>query len=478
MNICFAAAEAAPFMKTGGLADVIGALPKALTVAGHDVRVVLPKYREIPAEYKERMKHLGAVEVPIGWRRQYGGVEALNWEGVPVYFIDNEYYFGREGVYGHWDDGERFAFLNRAVLEILPLIGFAPDIIHCHDWHTAMVPLLLREHYKDSLFHKDIRTVYTVHNLLYQGIFPPEALDDLLGLPQSYMHADAVEYYGNVSFMKAGLVFADHVTTVSPTYAEEIKTDHYGYGMDGLLRSLGSRLTGIVNGIDTSVYNPETDIELFARYRNNLSQKQANKPVLQQELGLNVAPHIPLVSMVTRLVEPKGLDLVLRILDEWLEGDEVQFALLGTGDKRYEDWFREAVYRHPGKISAQIKFSDALARRIYAGSDLFLMPSRFEPCGISQLLALRYGAVPVVRETGGLNDTVRAYNEFTGEGNGFTFRNYNAHDLLYTLRKAARIYRDPERWSQIVTNAFAGDYSWSASAARYADIYRQIKAND
>lgn len=475
MNILFAAAEAAPFIKTGGLADVIGALPKALREAGHDVRIMLPKYREMAAVYKERLEHLGAVKVPVGWRRQYGGVEFLRWEGIPVYFIDNEDYFGREGVYGHWDDGERFAFLNRAVLEVLPLTGFAPDIIHCHDWHTAMIPLLLREHYRDRPLYHGIRTVYTVHNLLYQGIFPEGVLGDLLGLPHDYFTPEGVEYYGNVSFMKAGLVFADHVTTVSPTYAEEIKTEHYGYGMDGLLRSLGGRLSGIVNGIDTRLYNPETDLELFARYRSSLAQKQANKPVLQKELGLAEAPGIPLVSMVTRLVEPKGLDLVTRVLDEWLHFDEVQFVLLGTGDRAYEDWFREAASRQPGKLAVQIQFSDALSRRIYAGSDLFLMPSRFEPCGISQLLALCYGTIPVVRETGGLNDTVRAYNEFTGEGNGFTFHDYNAHDMLYTLRRAVSFYRSPEHWNRIVGNAFAGDYSWEASARQYIDIYRKLK---
>ncbi|MGG6311104.1 glycogen synthase GlgA [Paenibacillus macerans] len=475
MNILFTAAEAAPFIKTGGLADVIGALPKALIDAGHDVRIMLPKYREIPSVYTERLERIGDLEVPVGWRQKYGGVAYMNWEGIPVYMLDNEDYFGREGVYGHWDDGERFAFLDRAVLELLPLTGFRPDIIHCHDWHTAMIPLLLREHYQDLPFYQGIRTVYTVHNLLYQGIFPEGVLRDLLDLPWKYFTPEGVEYYGNVSFMKAGLVYADHVTTVSPTYAEEIKTEHYGYGMDGLLRSLGGRLSGIVNGIDTKLYNPGTDLELFARYSGSLAQKQANKLVLQRELGLPEAPHIPLISMVTRLVEPKGLDLVTRVLDEWLHFDDVQFVLLGTGDRAYEDWFREAASRHPEKLAAQIRFSDALSRRIYAGSDLFLMPSRFEPCGISQLLALRYGTIPVVRETGGLNDTVQAYNEFTGEGNGFTFRNYNAHDLLHTLRRAVSFYRRPAQWSRIVETAFSGDYSWNASARQYIEIYQRLK---
>jgi len=474
MKILFAAAEAAPFIKTGGLADVIGALPKALKQAGHDVRIVLPKYQDIPAAYTDTLRHLGETVVPVGWRRQYGGIEYLVWDGIPVYFIDNEYYFRRDGVYGYWDDGERFAFLNRAVLEILPAIDFIPDILHCHDWHTAMIPLLLKEHFGQHPDYRGIRTVFTIHNLLYQGVFPYEVLGDLLGLPSSYFTADGVEYYGNVSFMKAGLVFADHVTTVSPTYASEIRTEHYGYGLDGLLRALGDRLSGIVNGIDVKLYNPATDPDIPVRYRKSLSKKRENKAALQKELGLPVAPGVPLVGMITRLVEPKGLDLVTRIMDEWLHFDEVQFVVLGTGDPTYEDWFKEAAYRHPDKLSVHIRFNEGLSRRIYAGSDLFLMPSRFEPCGISQLLALRYGSIPVVRETGGLNDTIQAYNEFTGEGNGFSFTNFNAHDLLYTIRRAVSFYHNPGEWKKITANAFAGDYSWNRSAGQYVEIYRRI----
>ncbi|WP_019638669.1 glycogen synthase GlgA [Paenibacillus fonticola] len=474
MKILFAAAEAAPFIKTGGLADVIGALPKALQQAGHDVRVVLPKYRDIPGSFTHLLEHVRVVEVPVGWRRQYGGIEALQWDGIPVYFIDNEYYFGREGVYGYWDDGERFAYFNQAVLEMLPAIDFAPDVLHCHDWHTAMIPLLLKEHYRHDPFYAGIRTVFTVHNLLYQGLFPPEVLGDLLSLPHSYYTPEGVEYNGAVSFMKAGLLFSNHVTTVSPTYAEEIKTEYYGYGLDGLLRSLGDRLSGIVNGIDTKLYNPATDSALFSRYRTSWSKKLENKTALQHELGLPESADVPLVAMVTRLVESKGLDLVMRIADEWLAYDDVQLVILGTGDRSYEEWFREAALRHPQKLSVQIKFSDELSRKIYAGSDLFLMPSKFEPCGISQLLALRYGSIPVVRETGGLNDTVQSYRPETGEGNGFTFTNYNAHDLLHTLRRGIGYYRQPEHWKQLLRNAYAGDYSWQASARQYSDIYERV----
>ncbi|AWB44828.1 glycogen synthase GlgA [Paenibacillus sp. CAA11] len=475
MNILFAAAEGIPFVKTGGLADVIGALPKALYAQGHDIRIVLPKYHTIPDIYKEQMVPVHITNVPVGWRNQYCGIQQLNFEGIPVYFIDNEQYFGRDGIYGYMDDGERFAFFSRAVLEMLPLIDYRPDVIHSHDWHTGPISVLLKHHYLHDPFYKDIKTVFTVHNLLYQGIFPYETLYDLLGLPDEYFTYEGLEYYGNVSFMKAGLVYSDHVTTVSPTYAEEIQTSHYGYGLDGLLRSLGSRLSGIVNGIDTELYNPATDEALKTKYRASLTKKRENKTALQKEIGLPVQSDVPLIAMVTRLVEPKGLDLVMRILDELLYFDDVQVVVLGTGDAYYEHWFKEAASRQPQKLSSQIKFSDGLSRRIYAGSDLFLMPSRFEPCGISQLLALRYGSIPIVRETGGLNDTVQAYNEFTGEGNGFTFTNYNAHDLLYTIRRAVQFYHQPKHWKVITKNAFGGDYSWSVSAEEYTEIYKRIQ---
>ncbi|WP_068617524.1 glycogen synthase GlgA [Paenibacillus tuaregi] len=474
MKILFAAAEAIPFVKTGGLADVIGALPKALLKAGHDVRIVMPKYKIMPEKYRSQLETVNITEVPLAWRSQYCGIEKLTFEGIPVYFIDNEFYFGRDGIYGYGDDGERFAFLNRAVLEILPYIDFYPDVLHCHDWHTALIPVFLKHHYSHNPSYQAIKTVFTVHNLLYQGIFPYEVLPDLLDLPHDYFTPDGLEYYGNVNYLKAGLVYADHVTTVSPTYAEEIKTEHYGYGLDGLLRSLGGRLSGIVNGIDTKLYNPATDAEIIARYRTSLSKKRENKPALQQELGLPVDPDIPLIAMVTRLVDSKGLELVRRVLDELLYFDNVQVVVLGTGDHEYEQWFREAAGRHPQKLSAQIKFNDGLSRRIYAGSDIFLMPSKFEPCGISQLLALRYGSIPVVRETGGLNDTVHSFNEFTGEGNGFSFNHFNAHDMLYTIRRAVHMYHEPGQWKKVVRNAFAGDYSWNVSADEYLEIYRRL----
>ncbi|AIQ53046.1 glycogen synthase GlgA [Paenibacillus sp. FSL R7-0331] len=472
MKCLFAAAEAHPFVKTGGLADVIGALPKALKGAGVDVRVILPKYKGIPEAYTAQMEHVAVVDVPVGWRSQYCGIERIIFEGIPVYFIDNEYYFGRDGIYGYMDDGERFAFYNRAVLECLPAIDFQPDVLHCHDWHAAVIPMLLKAHYRHLEFYSGMRTVFTIHNLLYQGVFPYSVLGELLGLDHSYY--DSVEYYGNINYMKAGIVHSDHVTTVSPTYAEEIRTQYYGYGLDGLLNHRAESLSGIVNGIDTKSYNPNTDNKIFTKYRSNLAKKAENKLGLQQELGLPVAPYIPMVAMVTRLVDSKGLDLLTRVLDEILYYDDIQFVLLGTGDETYERWFREAAWRYPTKLSSQILFNDALSRKIYAASDIFLMPSKFEPCGISQLLALRYGSIPVVRETGGLNDTVQSYIEETGQGNGFTFKDYNAHDMMFTLRRAVSLYHKPEHWKKVTKNAFAGDYSWNVSAQQYIDIYNKI----
>ncbi|MDP4098659.1 glycogen synthase GlgA [Paenibacillus sp. P96] len=478
MNILFAAAEVHPFIKTGGLADVIGALPKALLKAGNDVRVILPKYSGIPESYQKNMKQVALKQVQMGWRNQYCGIEQLTLDGVKVYFVDNEYYFARDGIYGYMDDGERFSFLNKAILDVLPDLGFKPDILHCHDWHTAMIPLLLRDQYGHHDFYQGIRTVFTIHNLLYQGEFPYEVLTDLLGLDSRHFHMEGVEHYGRVNFMKAGLVYSDHVTTVSPTYAHEIQTEAYGYGMEGLLRKLGyeGRLSGIVNGIDVKSYNPTSDPHIYVKYRSSLTKKRENKIGLQKELGLPVRPDVPLIAMVTRLVNMKGLDLVTRVLDEMMYYDDFQFVVLGTGDPSYERWFSNAAERYPLKMSTQIRFSEELSRKIYAASDMYLMPSRFEPCGISQLLALRYGSIPIARETGGLNDTVHAYNELTGEGNGFSFEHYNAHDMMHTIRRALAFFRQPEHWQRIVQTAFKGDYSWGVSAEAYMDIYRSLQA--
>lgn len=434
MKLLFAAAEGSPFVKTGGLADVIGALPKALRQSGSDARVILPKYKAIPEALRASMTYLTHIEVPMGWRACYCGVFELEHDGVRTYFVDNEYFFGaRDGIYGHGDDEERFAFFNRAVLEILPHIGFQPDVIHSHDWHAGMIAPMLHKHYRHNPYYQSIKTVFTIHNLQYQGVFPYSILGGLLGLDDSYFHPGGVEYRGGVSFIKGGINYSDHVTTVSSTYAREIQSEYYGEGLDGTLRWLGSRLSGIVNGIDQQSYNPASDPNLSHPYRSSLNTKRLNKMELQRLLGLEQQRNTPMIGMVGRLTGQKGLDLVERILPELMDYDDVQLVMLGSGDAHYEHVFRDTSNRYPHKLAVQIKFDEGLARKIYASSDLFLMPSRFEPCGLSQLIAMRYGSIPVVRETGGLNDTVLPYNEFTGEGNGFTFTNYNAHDMLHTI---------------------------------------------
>ena len=472
-KVLFVAAEAVPFVKTGGLADVIGSLPQELVKEGIDARVILPKYGEIPAHFRDMMKPVCIKEVPVGWRSQYCGVEQLEYQGVTFYFIDNEYYFKRRGLYGHYDDGERFAFYSRAVLEVLPDIDFVPQVLHCHDWHTAAVPVLLAAHYR-HLYH-DMRTVFTIHNLKYQGIFPPAVLGELLGLGPEYFTSDKLEFFGAVNYLKGGLTYADRLTTVSRTYAEEIQTPHYGEKVDGLLRSRSHELTGIVNGIDYNVYNPQTDEHIAVPYTwRSTNRKSKNKMKLQEHVGLPVNPDVPVVALVSRLVEAKGLDLVAHVFQEILDQD-LQFIVLGTGEEQYEGMFRLAANYYPQKVSANIFFDDALAHKMYAGADIFLMPSQFEPCGIGQLIALRYGTLPVVHETGGLKDTIQSYNEYTGEGNGFTFANYNAHDMLFTLNWALNTYRDDRSvWEKIVKNAMKSDYSWRHSAKEYIALYNSL----
>ncbi|CAM4417748.1 glycogen synthase GlgA [Paenibacillus tarimensis] len=474
MNVLFAAAEGSPFVKTGGLADVIGALPKALRKEGVDVRIVLPKYQAVSKTYREKMKLVAEFQVPVGWRMVYCGLWELTHEGITVYFIDNEHYFKREGVYGYGDDGERFSYYCRAVLEMLRHVEFIPDVIHTHDWHTGMVGALLDKHYRHDERYAAIRNVFTIHNLQFQGVFPYEVLSDLLGLDQEYFSHGKVEFHGNVNFLKAGLVFADRVTTVSGTYAEEIRTPEYGEGLDGELRYLGSKLSGIVNGIDEKVFNPATDPHIYMKYRTNLAKKRENKTALQRMVGLPERPEVPVIGMVSRITVQKGFDLVADAIDGLMEHDDVQIVILGAGDYHYEQLLLHKSLQHPEKLAVQLKFDEHLAHQIYAGSDMFLMPSRFEPCGISQLLAMRYGSLPIVRETGGLKDTVQSYNEFTGEGNGFTFGPYTTHDMVYTIRRALHFYHMPDNWKAVVKNAFAGDYSWSQSARKYLELYEAI----
>jgi starch synthase len=474
MKVLFVATECNPFVKTGGLADVIGALPKELIKQGVDVRVVLPKFEAISEEYKDEMTLIYTGIAPVGWRNQYVGVEILVKNEITFYFIDNEYYFKRLGLYGYDDDGERFAYFNRAVLEMLPHIDFQPDVIHCHDWHTALIPLFLKTHYRHNRYYQDIKTTFTVHNLKYQGVFPKQVLFELLSLGDDDFHS--LEFHGCVNYLKSALNHADLITTVSETYAKEIQNPYYGENLDGLLRWRSNDLIGIVNGLDYSEYDPMNDENLSFPYRSSKIKKQKNKQELQEQLGLP-QEDVPMIAIVTRFVEQKGLDLVTYILDE-LMTEDVQLVVLGTGDAQYEQFFRYVQSHYPDKISVHITFNEGFARRIYAASDMFLMPSRFEPCGIGQLIALRYGSAPIVRETGGLVDTVTPFDEETLQGNGFSFANYNANDMLFTIKRAIKIYKQPSLWTALKKNMAKSDNSWTKSARVYADLYKKLIVGD
>lgn len=476
LKVFIVAPEGAPFIKTGGLGEVIGSLPKALRAQNVDARVVLPKYMTIPDEYRNNINHIKYIYVDIGWRHQYCGIEEYNLYGLPVYFIDNEYYFGRDMIYGYDDDEpERYAFYCKAVLEILPHIGFKPDILHCHDWQTGMVPVLLKAKYMDDEFYRDIRTLFTIHNLKYQGVFPKELVEDLLGLGGEYYTADKLEFYGGVSFMKGGLTYSDLINTVSPTYAQEIQTPFFGQKLDGLLRARHGDLFGILNGIDYDAYNPKDDPLIYENYDSkNIQGKMNNKLKLQEHLGLPIREDVPVIALITRLVSQKGLDLIECVLDEIL-GMDIQMIVMGDGEAHYEWLFRDGAHRYPHKLSANIYYDNALAHKIYAGADIFLMPSLFEPCGLAQLFSLRYGTIPIVRETGGLRDTVQPYNEFTGEGNGFSFTNYNAHDMLYTIRRAIEFFHRKDIWNVLVRRGMSGDYSWDKSASKYIELYDMLR---
>ena len=474
LKVLFVAAEAVPFIKTGGLADVAGSLPKALTAQGVDIRVVMPKYENIPAEYQQKMKHIGETTVNLSWRSQYCGVSKLTQDSVPFYFIDNEYYFKRSGLYGYDDDAERFAFFSKAVFEILPLIDFVPDIIHCNDWHAGMVSVFLKDQYHFK--YPKLRTVYTIHNLRYQGVFGKDIMGDILGLDWKHFHEGGVEFDGDVNYMKSGIVYSDFITTVSQSYAEEIKCPFYGEQLDALLREKSHCLAGIINGIDYDVYDPRKDEKIYHKYgTENIYDKVENKVKLQEKLGLPQNRSIPMIGLVARLVAPKGLDLIAHVIEELISGENVQIVILGTGESQYEELFRNMAWKYPRKVSANIMFDNELAQQIYAAADMFLMPSQYEPCGIGQLIALKYGTIPIVRETGGLKDSVRAYNKYDGTGNGFSFANYNAHELLFAIKKALGAYDDKAVWQGIIKNAMKSDFSWQRSAKQYLKLYENLQ---
>ena len=470
MKVLYATSEALPFAASGGLADVAGSLPKALRTRLIGCRVVLPLYESVPQHLRDNMTFLTSLSVPVAWRRQYCGVFEAKHNGVIYYLLDNQYYFKRPGLYGHYDDAERFAFLARAVLEMLPHIDFHPDIIHANDWQTALIPVYYHLFYDQREGYENMKMVYTIHNIQYQGKYGMEILEDVFGIPQSAK--SIVEQDGCVNLMKGAIEMADRVTTVSPTYAEELLDPWYAHGLDTILRLRSFKLSGILNGIDTDSYNPETDPDIYAHYSaEDPSGKAENKRALQERLNLPQRSDVPLIGMVTRLVSHKGLDLVKYVLDELLQAD-VQMVLLGSGDWTYENFFREAQSRHPDKFCYCAGFVPELARKIYAGADIFLMPSKSEPCGLSQMVACRYGTVPVVRETGGLKDSITDCGD--GYGIGFTFKTYNANDLLESIRRALGAYGNKNDWPILVDRALKADFSWGRSANEYIRLYRAL----
>ena len=475
MQIVFASAECAPFVKTGGLGDVAGSLPAALVRAGAEVIVMVPKYATIKDEYKAQMEHFADFYVSLGWRNEYCGLEKLEHDGVTYMFIDNERYFARDYPYGFFDDGERFAFFSKAITESLQHLpaGFECDILHCNDWQTALAPVFLREFYQGLPLYDRVKTVFSIHNVAFQGQFSDTVMEDILGVAHipaaaSQLRCDAC----SVNYMLGALRYADAITTVSPTYANEIQTPEFGEGLDGVLRERSYALQGILNGIDVAGFDPATDKRIAANYTvEDRSGKAICKAKLQEELGLEVRDDRPLMVMVTRLTRQKGMDLVMYALDRILAGG-VQVAVLGTGDRDYEDGLRYFQDKFPGTMAARIEFDPALSQRMYAAADMFLMPSKFEPCGLSQIIAMRYGTLPIVRETGGLKDTVQPYNEFTGEGTGFSFSNFNGDEMGDAVFRAARLFWDNrDAWNQLVTQAMSQDFSWTRSADKYLDLY-------
>ena len=470
-KIIYIGSEAAPFIATGGLADVMGSLPKAIAKnKKYKVSVILPLYSNITKDFKEKFKFITNFNVSVGWRLQYAGVFYYNYQGVDFYFIDNEYYFKREGnIYGFYDDGERFAFFSRAALDLIARLDIYPDVIHCNDWQTASTIIYLKGmYYGDEKFRK-IKTIFTIHNIEYQGIFGMETYGDLFGFPDSIRNF--VEFGGNVNLMKGAIEMSDIVNTVSPTYANEIKNSYFAHGLEDIINRNSSKLYGILNGIDVDYYNPETDSFIFKNYSvNDMSGKLVCKTELQKLLGLPNREDVPIISIISRLVSHKGLDLVKYAIEELLSSD-VQVVILGKGETSYENFFTDIAKKYSGKCRAVIAYNQDLSRKIYSGSDIFLMPSKMEPCGLSQMIASRYGTVSIVREVGGLNDSIKPYNGDTG--NGFTFHNYNAHDMLFVINEAVRTYRDKKEWMKVQNRAMTSDFSWNNQATEYEKLYNK-----
>ena len=478
MKILFAASEAVPFMKTGGLADVTGSLPGYFDKEHFDVRIIMPKYLCMDEKWKAQMRFVCHFYVNLSWRRQYVGIFETVHNGITYYFVDNEFYFAGDKPYHNiYEDVEKFAFFSKAVLEALPYLDFWPDVIHCHDWQTGLVPVFLRTFYGDQRCYSNIRTVFSIHNLKFQGRFSLPAVIDITGLPEQIFTSDKLESYGEANYLRGGVVYADAVTTVSPTYAREIMTPEGGEGLDGLMCAREGSLYGILNGIDIREYDPQTDAYLANHYNetNHTEGKGLNKLKLQKLLGLPVDKDVFLLGMVSRMTNQKGFDLIAYVMDELMNTERLQLVVAGTGEARYEEMLRYFAEKYPQKIHVTIGYSEELAHRIYGSCDAFLMPSLFEPCGLSQLMSLRYGTVPIVRETGGLKDTVMPYNEYEQTGTGFSFANYNAHEMLATIRNAERVYYDNKReWNKMVDRAMAADFSWSHSAKQYEEMYNWL----
>ena len=471
MKCLFVTSEAQPFAASGGLADVSGSLPHALRQRLIGCRIVMPLYEDIPDELKESMRFLTSFSVPVAWRRQYCGIFESRFDGVIYYFIDNQYYFKRQGMYGHYDDAERFAFFSRAVLEMLPFIDFKPDIIHCNDWQTALVPTYYNLFYSRSDWYKGIKTVFTIHNIQYQGKYGSELYDEVVGIPPQ--SRSILDFDGCINFVKGAVETSNRVTTVSPSYSWEIRDPWFSNGLDSILNARAWKIRGILNGIDTVSYDPATDPEIYANFSvNDLSGRTVNKRELQERLGLEQNIETPIIAMVTRLVSHKGLDLVKAALDQIMTEEDIQFVILGSGDWEYESFFRSMQGKYPGRISACHGFIPELSRKIYAGADMFLMPSKSEPCGLSQMIALRYGAIPIVREVGGLRDSIR--DSGTGEGNGFTFKNYDAMDMINCIRRAIAGYWQRDSWKTLIKRAMECDNSWVRSATEYINLYREV----
>lgn len=471
MKVLYVSSEALPYMASGGLGDVAGSLPAALRKRLIGCRVVMPLYDGIKQELKDTMTFITSFTVPVAWRRQYCGVFEAKHNGVIYYFIDNQYYFKRDGIYGYYDDAERFAFFSRAVLEMIPYIDFKPDIIHCNDWQSAMVPVYYSTMYAQAPGFENIKTVFTIHNIQYQGTYGKELIPEVLGIPGEASHI--VEYNGDVNFMKGAIEAANRVTTVSPSYANEIMDPWYSHGLDGILNERSWKLSGILNGIDTALYDPETDKDIFFNYSaEDFKAKAKNKKALQELMGLPQKADTPLIGMVSRLVSHKGFDLVKAVMEELVQTTDVQIVLLGSGDWQYEEYFKEMAARYPQQVAIRLGFVPELSKKIYAGSDMFLMPSKAEPCGLSQMIALRYGSIPIVRETGGLRDSI--HDSQDGEGNGFTFANYNAHEMLYTIRRAIEGYQNKKGWKILVKRAMECDNSWGKSANEYIKLYNAL----